>query len=60
MRPQVFVTALALTVPLVAAPMAHAQDEEQRRPRNAADPADHTEEEKAAPEQAAFGWSDDL
>lgn len=33
MRPQVFATALALAFPLIAAPMAHAQDEDQPRSR---------------------------
>jgi Ca2+-binding EF-hand superfamily protein len=35
MRPQVFVTALALVVPLMAVPMAHAQEDDRPRPRNA-------------------------
>jgi len=35
MRPQVFVTALALVFPLIGAPAAHAQDEDQPRSRTA-------------------------
>ena len=35
MRPQVFVTALVLAFPLIAAPVAHAQDEDQPRSRSA-------------------------
>jgi Ca2+-binding EF-hand superfamily protein len=35
MRPQVFVTALALAVPLIAAPMVHGQDEDRPRSRDA-------------------------